>query len=274
MRPRRDVFALDYLSETLDKFEKLTSARAASAIDEQEFAWFTNVLQSYFEVTNDHPVIEAQRQRFLRLRIDVTGNDKNEGKVPFAQARRVVSGIDYQAFRTLCEQRKSVRWFQERSVPRELIRQVIDVARFSPSACNRYPFRFLVFDESDKIATVSRLPGGTVGFAENFPVIIAIVGELRNYYGERDRHLIYVDASLAAMSVVLAAETLGLATCCINWPDIEEAEKEAERVLGLEPDQRPVMFMALGYPDPEGLVAYSQKKSFDEVIEFNRSIHP
>ncbi len=129
-----------------------------------------------------------------------------------------------------------------------------------------------MFDDREKVELVASLPGGTVGFAHNFPVVIAIIGELRNFYGERDRHLIYVDASLAAMSVVLAAETLGLATCCINWPDIEEAERRAEQVLQLEPDQRPVMFMAMGYPDPEGMVAYSQKKPLAEIARFNAEL--
>jgi nitroreductase len=139
----------------------------------------------------------------------------------------------------------------------------------SPSACNRQPFEFRVFDDPELVEKVAKLPAGTKGFAHNFPVIIVLVGELRNYYGERDRHLIYIDASLAAMSFVYAAETLGLSTCCINWPDIEEYEQEADEVLGLEPDQRPVMFIAVGYPDSDGMVAYSQKKPNRQICRFN-----
>ena len=98
---------------------------------------------------------------------------------------------------------------------------------------------------------------------------MVLVGEMRNYYGERDRHLIYIDASLAAMSFVLAAETLGLGTCCINWPDIEEYERAADQTLQLEEDQRIIMFLAIGFPDAEGMVAYSQKKPISQICKYN-----
>ena len=270
MRPRRDVFGLDYIGETMQKFEiEAGNFYLANKIPDPEFQWFRDVLAKYFAVTAAHPGIDTHREEFAEIETRLQQQTGAGTHIPFAQGMRVPTSIDYEAFLTLCTQRKSVRWFLDKPVPREEILKVLEVARFSPSACNRYPFFFHVFDEKEKVDIVSRLPGGTVGFAQNFPVIIAIIGELRNYYGERDRHLIYIDSSLAAMSAVLAAETRGLATCCINWPDIEEHEQRAEQVLQLEPDQRPVMFMALGYPDPEGMVAYSQKKPIEEICKFN-----
>jgi nitroreductase len=40
--------------------------------------------------------------------------------------------------------------------------------------------------------------------------------------------------------------------------------------LKLQPDERPVMLISFGYPDAEGLVPFSQKKSLDELRSFNR----
>lgn len=188
---------------------------------------------------------------------------------PTSAIFRCHPAFDYEDLLELATRRRSVRWFRDEPVPREAIRKAVDVASLSPSACNRQPFEFRVFDDPELVERVGALPAGTKGFAHNFPAIIVLVGELRNYYGERDRHLIYIDASLAAMSFVFAAETLGLSTCCINWPDIEEYEQEADNVLGLEPDQRPVMFIAVGYPDPDGMVAYSQKKPNRQICRFN-----
>ena len=87
-----------------------------------------------------------------------------------------------------------------------------------------------------------------------------IVGRQRAYFSERDRHLIYIDGALAAMSFVLALETLGLSSCCINWADIEAQERKMARLLQLEPDERVIMLVAIGYPDPEERVPYSAKK--------------
>ena len=119
------------------------------------------------------------------------------------------------------------------------------------------------------VKKVSEIPMGTKGYAHNIPVIAVIVGRQRAYFSERDRHLIYIDGSLAAMAFMFALETQGIASCPINWPDIEERERKMAKLLGLAPDERPIMLVAIGYPDPEGAVAYSQKKPLEEARFYN-----
>jgi nitroreductase len=99
--------------------------------------------------------------------------------------------------------------------------------------------------------------------------VVAIVGNQGAYFDERDRHLIYIDGSLAAMAFQFGLETLGLSSCCINWPAIYSLENKMETLLHLEKYERIVMFLSVGYPDPEGLVPYSQKKVVDELRSFN-----
>jgi nitroreductase len=71
------------------------------------------------------------------------------------------------------------------------------------------------------------------------------------------------------MSFALAAETLGLGTCLINWPDHESRERQMAELLGLESDERPIMCIAVGHPAPDGLIACSQKKLVDQLRRYN-----
>ena len=268
-RPRRDIFALGYIQNTFDFYERAVESHSNGAlVTDEELAWAHDVLEKYFEITADHPRIDPLQKRFAELPAPSSASGGQASR-PYKRDLTVPPSVDYDDLLELSKRRRSVRWFKQKPVPRELIRKAVDVASLSPSACNRQPFVFRVFDEPELVNEVASLPAGTKGFHHNFPAIVVLVGELRNYYGERDRHLIYIDASLAAMSFVYAAETLGLSTCCINWPDIEEYEQQADAVLGLEADQRPVMFMAVGYPDPDGMVAYSQKKPNRQICQFN-----
>jgi nitroreductase len=89
---------------------------------------------------------------------------------------------------------------------------------------------------------------------------------LSAYPFERDRHLIYIDASLAAMQLMLAAETLGLATCPINWPDIKNAERRIRDVVDIKPHERVVMLTAIGYGDPDSGIPFSHKKQSDMLV--------
>lgn len=268
-KPRRDIFAVGYIRETVDFYERAVQSRENEAlVPDEELKWAHDVLEKYFSITGSHSRIDVQRERFRELRTP-SFETNGQPKRPYKRDLSVPPSVDYEDLLELSKRRRSVRWFRREPVPRELIRKAVDVASMSPSACNRQPFEFRVFDDPKLVDKVASLPAGTKGFHHNFPAIIVLVGKLRNYYGERDRHLIYIDASLAAMGFVYAAESLGLSTCCINWPDIEEYEQEADEVLGLKPDQRPVMFMAVGYPDPGGMVAYSQKKPNRQICTFN-----
>jgi nitroreductase len=112
---------------------------------------------------------------------------------------------------------------------------------------------------------------GAREFYERFPCLIVLLGLMRAFTGEQDRHLVYIDASLAAMAFQFALEVQGISSCCINWPDVPEREEMLAKVLNLELDERPIMLMSAGYADPEGLVPYSQKSSLNDIRSYNKS---
>ncbi|WP_420458072.1 nitroreductase family protein [Neolewinella sp.] len=261
MRPRRDTFAAGFITETVTAFSKLVKGPQTCTPD--QLRWFTDVLREYFSATaqSQHPVIERQRQRFVTLVVEEELDEVR--KVPYKRTQRV--DISFEDFAKLSYQRRSVRWFLDQPVPRALIDRAISVASQSPSACNRQPFRYVIIDDPAKIAKAVELPMGTRGYAHSIQSFIVCVGNLSAYFHERDRHLIYIDASLANMALMYSLEVLGLSSVPINWPDIEPRERMMQDFLGLRDYERPIMCMGVGYPDPEGMVAYSQKKDLDQL---------
>jgi nitroreductase len=155
----------------------------------------------------------------------------------------------------------------QRHVPEDLIKKALLTALQAPSACNRQPFFFRYFDNPTDAARVASIAMGTTGYAHQIPALLVLLGDWSCFEDERDRHLPYIDGSLAAMQLMLALETLGLASCPINWPDLEPLERKMERELNLPPYIRPIMLIAVGYPDPDGGVAYSAKKSPESVLQ-------
>jgi nitroreductase len=265
MKPRKEIFAADYIIETVDCYKKTLQANQNSLIVEEELQWAYDVLQEYFSIVINHPKVEQAKTKFIALKH--LCNPKKY--IPYKRNIEIPSPVTYEQFWKLSYRRRSVRWYLPMPVPRELLDKAIMVASLSPSACNRQPFEFRIFDQPELVQQVSALPMGTKGFNHNVPVIIAVVGKLSAYFSVRDRHLIYIDASLVSMSFMYALETLGLSSCPINWPDIDTREKKMSSLLNLEPDERVIMLISVGYPDPEGMVAYSQKKSLNQVRRYN-----
>ncbi|MEO1376789.1 MAG: nitroreductase family protein [Cyanobacteria bacterium J06635_10] len=266
MKPFRNLFAIDYIKETVTGYEKYIHHFKEYRDSQDEAIWYFSVLSKYFEVVSSHPAIDEAKEIFYTI----PSIENTIPLVPYRRRDNQLSVVSYKDFMSLCKQRRSVRWYLQKAVPRSLIDQAMSAALLSPSACNRQPFEFRVFDDPLLIRQIGAMPRGTNGFHQNFPAVVVVIGKLSAYFDERDRHVIYIDAALAAMSFMYALETLGLSSCPINWPDIEVLEKEMTDLLNLELAERVVMLISIGFPDPEGLIPYSQKKSLDQIIKYNK----
>lgn len=267
MRPKRDLFAKDYIKETVECFEGVWNNTSYNRPENLQMKWFYDVLSNYFNSSGEDPLINSLKERFLKITKGNQFEIQNDKSKPYFRTKR--TSITYEDFFELTKIRRSVRWFLNQPVPRELIDMAILAANQSPSACNRQPFEYRVIDEPSLLEKIINFPMGTKGYAHNIPMLIVAVGNLDAYFDERDRHLIYIDASLANMALMLALETLGLSSCPINWPDIEPRERMMDKFLSLEKYQRPIMCIGVGFPDPEGMVAFSEKRSLDQIRKYN-----
>jgi len=270
MVPRKDLFAVEYIDETVMLYVKCIGrdqGKGKCRPHDPELQWAHDVLCEYFRVTRIDDATRVARTRFEQAFRPMKASQCD--LIPRPRCTYPNPGITYESFLALAQRRRSVRWFQSRPVDRELVDMAVLVAGLSPSACNRQPFCFRILDDPALRAAAAKLPAGTAGYDHNIPVLVVLVGQLRNYASEADRHLIYIDAALAAMAFAFAAETLGLGTCLINWPDHEEREQKMGELLRLEGDERPIMCIAVGHPDPGGLIACSQKKVLDQLRRYN-----
>lgn len=259
MRPRRKIFAEAYILETVRCYNR---AKARNGFSANELRWARDVLDEYFAVVERNQVTGQAWAEYSGAEgeVETAGEAEAMGFKPYPLAKLPVSPVSFDQVATLFLKRRSVRWYKQQPVPLELLHRAINVAALAPSACNRQPFRFIVAKDSPTAARIAKCAGGTTGFADQLPALIVVVGDLSAYPKERDRHLIYIDAALASMQLMLAAETLELSTCSINWPDIDRAEERLQKILKLPAHERVIMLMAVGYGDPSGGVPYSQKK--------------
>ena len=272
MKPRRNVFAERFIQETVDCY--VQSMRSTHlAIPERK--WATDALDEYFKVVDTTPIINSAKKTYHSARNEMPKTldlalefpCENGTFKPYPYRNLPSTSINFDELKNLFVRRRSVRWYIDKAVPLDLIQRAANIASFAPSACNRQPYRFLFCNEKEKVISIADCAMGTVGFAENLPAIIAIVGDLSAYPAERDRHLIYIDGSLASMQLMLALETLGLSTCSINWPDIDAREQRIREIIDLKDYERVVMLLAVGYADATGGIAYSQKKENNLILE-------
>lgn len=134
--------------------------------------------------------------------------------------------------------RRSIRRFEERAVPRDLVAQVVHAGIWAPSSCNYQMWDFVVVDDAAKNRELAAI-GSQMG---NAPVNIVVA------YGRdfsEDSWANIQSASAAVQNMSLAAHALGLGTFWITQTGDREKVRAA---VGLPQDRLVVAVLALGWP--------------------------
>ncbi len=166
--------------------------------------------------------------------------------------------------------RRSVRRYLDKPVAQETLQELMEIARYAPSAGNRQLVNWLVITDKIKIHRLAELTVGWMRFilekgaetAPYFPPIVkawdmGIDRVLRDApvlvvaHAPKEALNGMVDLTLALSYLELAAPTLGLGTC---WAGLLQgaipSRPEIKEVLGL-PENHPHHYpMMLGYAKP------------------------
>jgi len=159
--------------------------------------------------------------------------------------------------------RKSVRAYDSRPVPEEILNRVLEAGRISPSAMNYQPWHFVVVRDSEKRKTLSE--GRYAKFLTQSPVVIVGLGDKKS---SPEWHV--VDTTIALQQMVLAATAEGLGTCWIG----SFYEDRVKETLGVPERYDVVAMLALGYPkEKSDLKAVSAKaknrKELAKVVSYD-----
>lgn len=152
--------------------------------------------------------------------------------------------------------RRSVRKFQEETVPEGLLNQILESVRWSPSWANTQCWEVVVVRDPDikeRLAeTLSKTNPAQKAVAKA-PVVMALCSRLKKsgyYKGEVTTKFgdwFMFDIGIATQSLCLAAHSIGLATVIIGMLDHDKAKE----VLKVAEDCEVVTLIPLGYPNQD-----------------------
>ncbi len=137
--------------------------------------------------------------------------------------------------------RRSVRRFEDKPVPEEIIREIVEAGQWAPSACNRQAWKFIAVDSAEVKEKLMRET--TAHFVKNVPLLIFVVYSNRTDNLEYKDHLL--SAAMAAQNMQLAACSLGLGTCCVNNLPVKS---RLRKILNIPRSYDPVAMLCVGYP--------------------------
>ena len=180
--------------------------------------------------------------------------------------------------------RRTIRKYEPKDVPEEVLLKCVESARLSPSGANRQPLKYVIINDQKLLRDVF----STLSWAGYLPdyqpseeemprayVVILLDRSVCENYGH--------DAGIAAMSISMVAYDEGLGSCILGAIDRERLRKILNVPHGLDI----VLVVALGYPAENPMVdkvkdgdikywldgngvLHVPKRDFTEIVKWNR----
>jgi len=191
----------------------------------------------------------------------------------------------------LIKDRRSVRKYSSKEVPRDILFNILEAARWAPSAHNAQPWRFIIITErslkrklAEQMADVwikdmmgngvprdirEKLAEDSIMQFTDTPVLIIACVTMKDMdrYPDRRRmtyeHVMATQSLAAAIqNILLAAYSEGLGACWFCAPLF--CQVAVRRVLRVPEDVEPQALIMLGYPSEEP--APPPRKPLREIV--------
>lgn len=175
------------------------------------------------------------------------------------------TSIDFAEF---VKQRFSIRQFSNEPVSDSAIRHAVELAKKSPSVCNRESGCVYVATSAAQKQALLALQNGNRGFGEQADRVLVITSRLDAFLTVGERYQCWIDGGLFAMSLIYALHAQGIGSCCLNWSVEPEADQAIRKVHGIPADHAIIMLLAIGNIPAELRVAQSPRRPIEEVLHF------
>jgi nitroreductase len=142
--------------------------------------------------------------------------------------------------------RRSVRKYKQEPIDKELVKRLLDAARWAPSGGNIQPWIFIVIDDSRVLDVIRKISPGYFGEA---PLAILVCSNKEKAYkigGALGRdYLTIADCAMAVQNILLVAYALGLGTCVVKSFSHMAVKEVLDIPSGIEPE----LLVIVGHPD-------------------------
>ena len=143
--------------------------------------------------------------------------------------------------------RRSVRRYLDRSIPDEILTDLMEAAMAAPSAVAKDPWNFIVVRDRttlDRIADF--LPHGKM--LRQAAAAIVVCGDIDRAHDGMESYMLQ-DCSAAIENILLAATALGLGSCWLGVHPRPDRIEGVRALFNLPPNIIPVSGIALGWPE-------------------------
>ena len=161
---------------------------------------------------------------------------------------------------------RQIRQYSADPVPEDVVKQLVQVARWTGSSRNTQPWHFIVVKDKDLLKKLSQLRT-PINWLASAPLGIAIVLDGAHETGEA------YDEGRVTERILIAAHTLGYGGG-VAWFGDDAQQAEAKRILNIPAERTARSIVMVGKPtstkDPRPNPRPGGRKPLAEIVSYDR----
>lgn len=156
--------------------------------------------------------------------------------------------------------RRSIRAFEDRSISKKQLENIVDAARFAPTARNLQPWEFVVVTDKSILSKIAEAADNGK-FMAQAAACIAVFSADTKYFLE--------DGSAATCNILLASTALGIGSCWVAG-DKKPYCPQISVLLNAPSGMKLISLVALGHPQDKNVFKMMPKRELKAMLHWEK----
>jgi len=235
-------------------------------LNDSQFLSACSVLMSYYELHQKHnlnidDIISEENYSFLM---------RYSGKVKggyIQLERNEYFAYSNSSFKEFSKSRHSVRHFSGEKVNNQLILDVIELARYAPSVCNRQGFRVKLVNNTKLVQKILKIQSGLNSTANLINQLLIVSVERGIFVSSGEWSQVFIDGGIFLQNLLYSLHYYKIAAVPLNWSKNFYYDKKVEKLIKFPKSEKIISIVAIGYPQNIFKVTQSSRKSVNEILK-------
>jgi nitroreductase len=162
--------------------------------------------------------------------------------------------------------RASVRNYSKQDVPINALTSAVDIARNSPSVCNRQTAKAYIIINKEKINEILAIQGGNRGFGHLTNKLIVITAELGVFAELSERNQAYIDGGIFAMNMLYGLHSNKVAACIMNCSHTYQKDLKMRKATSIKKSEVFIAMVSCGLPAENFKIALSKRNDLEDYL--------
>ena len=173
----------------------------------------------------------------------------------------------HSGFNEFSVSRHSVRHFSAESIDYTTIKRVISLAGNAPSVCNRQGWQVTFITRKSLVDEVLLIQSGLNSTSESVKQLLVVTVNRGVFVSVTEWYQVFIDGGIFVQNLLYALHFHEIAAVALNWSKHYFLDKKLRKLIGLDPSEKVISVIAIGYPIEEFSVPRSKRKDVSEILK-------